>query len=219
MTLTIDRESDALLVVDLQPDFMPGGALPVDGGDALVAPISALLARRDFTTVVATQDWHSAGHVSFATSHPSKAPFDTIQLYGHEQVLWPDHCVQGSSGAALHSDLPDEPISAVIRKGQDPRIDSYSGFRDNHGPTADRRETGLAGYLRSRGVRRVMICGLALDVCVAWTALDAKAMGFETLLLRDLARPVTEEGGARALDKMTDAGVVIVTADALDGAR
>lgn len=211
MMVTIDRVRDALVVVDVQPDFMPGGALPIVGGDEVVAPITDLLLGGTFHSIVATQDWHPKGHVSFASSHEGEKPFATIELYEYEQVLWPDHCVQGSPGAALHSALRQEPVSAIIRKGQHPLIDSYSGFRDNHGPTAERRETGLAGYLRSRGVERVVICGLAFDVCVAWTALDAVTMGFRAVVLRDLARSVTVEGERGALAELEAAGVIVAT--------
>lgn len=211
MTITIDQSRDALVVVDVQPDFMPSGALPIAAGDEVVPPIADLLQGGTFHTIVATQDWHPKGHLSFASSHEGQQPFATIELYGHEQVLWPDHCVQGSPGAALHLSLPQEPVSAIIRKGQDPLIDSYSGFRDNHGPTKVRRETGLAGYFRSRGVKRVVICGLALDVCVTWTALDAVSMGFRTIVLRDLSRSVTAEGERRGLAEMEAAGVTVAT--------
>jgi len=209
VTIEIDRDHDALLVVDMQPDFMPGGALPIAEGDEVVGHIAALLRRGLTRTVAATQDWHPPDHVSFASQHPGRAPYDAIELYGREQVLWPPHCVQGSPGAALHAGLPLEPLSIIVRKGQDRLVDSYSGFRDNHGPGGARPPTGLAGYLRERGVQRVLICGLALDFCVVWTALDAVAMGFRAVLLRDLTRPVTPEGEARAIEDLTRAGVVV----------
>jgi nicotinamidase/pyrazinamidase len=212
VTIAIDRERDALLVVDVQPDFMPGGALPIDRGDDVVGPIAALLCRGLTRTVAATQDWHPPDHVSFASQHAGRAPYETMDLYGHEQVLWPRHCVQGTPGAALHGGLPLEPFSVVVRKGQDRLVDSYSGFRDNHGPGGERPPTGLAGFLRERGVRRVVICGLALDYCVAWTALDAVAMGFQAILLGDLARPVAQASGARAIEEMSRAGVVVAEA-------
>ena len=215
MDLMMDREHDAILVVDVQPDFMPGGSLAVEGGDEVVRPIGELIERGLVRTVVATQDWHPPGHISFASSHEGKEPFDSIELYGHDQVLWPDHCVQGTDGAVLHPDLPTKPLAAIIRKGQDAAVDSYSGFRDNHGPEGERPETGLAGYLRERGVRRVILCGLALDVCVSWTALDAMAFEFNVVLLRELSRPVTVEGGQKALDEMAEAGVVISNRSAL----
>lgn len=216
MTLNVDAVADGLVIVDVQGDFLPGGALPVAGGDEIVAPLAALLGGPvRFGAVVATQDWHPAGHVSFASAHAGRAPFETIELYGREQVLWPDHCVAGTAGAALGAGLPVEPLSAILRKGQDARVDSYSAFRDNHGPGGERRETGLAGYLRSRGVRRVVVCGLALDVCVAWTLADAVELGFAAVLLRDLARPVTAAGGAAALAALDRAGVTIATSPEL----
>lgn len=184
------RDQTALLVVDMQPDFMPGGALPVAGGDRLVAPIGELMARGGFGVCVATQDWHPSGHVSFASSHPGRRPFEIIELYGHEQTLWPGHCIQGTPGAALHRALPLERVAAIIRKGSDPAVDSYSGFRNNWDPDGNRPPTGLAGYLRDRGVTDVYVCGLARDVCCKWTAEDAADAGFRVHFLWDLTRPV-----------------------------
>lgn len=183
----LDRDTDALLVIDLQPDFMPGGALAVAEGDAVVAPIVALLPL--FHTVVATQDWHPQGHISFASTHGA-APYAQLPLYGGEQTLWPDHCVQGSPGAALHDALPREPLSVILRKGAHPECDSYSAFRENLGPGGQRRTTGLGALLRARGVRRVFLCGLARDFCVRWSAADAVSEGFEAVLIDDLTRPV-----------------------------
>lgn len=180
----------ALIVVDMQPDFLPGGALAVDGGDEILAPLDALLREGRFPLVVATQDWHPEGHVSFASSHPGRQPFDTIELYGHEQVLWPDHCVQGTRGAELHPGLPWRYASAVIRKGADPDVDSYSGFRNNWNAAGERPPTGLAGYLRERGIEAVFVCGLARDVCVRWTAEDAADLGFRATMIWDLTRSV-----------------------------
>jgi nicotinamidase/pyrazinamidase len=211
MTFRLDRERDALLIVDVQPDFMAGGALATEEGQDVAAPIAALLERRLVDTVVATQDWHPPGHISFASAHEGAAPFETIELYGHDQVLWPDHCVQGTPGAAIHAGLPRAPISMILRKGQNPLIDSYSGFRDNHGPEPARRETGLSGYLRTRGISRAIICGLALDVCVTWTALDAVEMGFEAIVIEDLCRPVSAHGGEKIIDTLKNAGVLLTT--------
>jgi nicotinamidase/pyrazinamidase len=180
----------ALIVVDLQPDFMPGGALPVAEGDTLVAPIRDLLLSGRFDVVVATQDWHPPGHISFASHHAGRRPFETIELYGHEQRLWPDHCVQGTPGAALHPDLPLECVDAIIRKGNDPAVDSYSGLRNNWNALGQRPPTGLAGFLRERGVTNVLVCGLARDYCVNWTAQDAADAGFRVRYLWDLTRPV-----------------------------
>ncbi|MDX1649953.1 MAG: bifunctional nicotinamidase/pyrazinamidase, partial [Myxococcota bacterium] len=164
----------ALLLVDIQRDFLPGGALAVPEGDAVV-PVANRLAAR-FPLVVATQDWHPEGHVSFASSHPGHEPFDEIEVDGLDQTLWPDHCVQGSRGAGFADDLDLRPVEAIVRKGMDPRIDSYSGFFDN----GHRKETGLAGLLRGRGVDEVFLVGLAADVCVAFTARDACELGFGT---------------------------------------
>ncbi|RMG98771.1 MAG: nicotinamidase [Deltaproteobacteria bacterium] len=200
--------TDALVVVDLQPDFMPGGALPVPEGDAVVPVVAPLLRR--FATVVATQDWHPPGHASFASSHPGRRPYDIIERFGHPQVLWPDHCVQGTAGAALVVDLPTEPVSLVLRKGMDPEVDSYSAFRENYGPGGMRAPTGLAGYLRERGIRRVFVCGLARDFCVRWTAEDAAAAGFETFVLDDATRPVFPDAREETDRAFADAGVHVV---------
>lgn len=190
MSASIDNRS-ALIVVDLQPDFMPGGALACHEGNAIAPAIDALLKARIFQHVVATQDWHPAGHISFASSHAGHQPFEQIDLYGQPQTLWPDHCVQGSAGAALHPDVDWSSLNAVIRKGSTAGVDSYSGFRENHGPRGERPNTGLAGWLRERGVETVYVCGLARDVCVLWTAQDAVDLGFRAHVLWDLTRPVT----------------------------
>lgn len=181
----------ALIVVDVQPDFMPGGALACHEGEAIVSGVDRLLRSRVFSHVVATQDWHPHGHISFASSHPGRASFEQIALYGQPQTLWPDHCVQGTAGAELHPGIDWTALDAVIRKGSDPAVDSYSGFRENHGPQGARPSTGLAGWLRERGVDEVFVCGLARDVCVLWTAQDAVELGFRASLLWDLSRPVT----------------------------
>jgi nicotinamidase/pyrazinamidase len=213
--MTVDSDGSALLLIDIQPDFMPGGALAVGGGDEIVAPIRKLMNAGRFGLHVATQDWHPPGHISFASAHSGKKPFDAIELYGHDQTLWPDHCIQGSDGAELHHGLPLDMVSAIIRKGADPAVDSYSGFRDNWNPRGERPVTGLAGYLRERGVEEVYLCGLARDVCVAWSAKDAAAEGFHSRLLWDLTRPVdpASDDGVRA--DLTAAGVEIVTSDDL----
>jgi nicotinamidase/pyrazinamidase len=192
--MRIDALRDALVVVDLQPDFMPGGALAVAEGDAIAAPIAAL-ARR-FSTVVATQDWHPAGHVSFASAHPGRQPFEAIALYGGEQMLWPDHCVAGTSGAALHPALPDAALTVILRKGTRRDVDSYSGFRENPGPDGLRPSTGLGALLRARRVERLFVCGLARDYCVRATAVDGADEGFTVQLLDDLTRAV--DPGSRA---------------------
>jgi nicotinamidase/pyrazinamidase len=199
----------ALLVVDLQIDFLPRGALAVADGDALLAPIGELVASGRFPIVVATQDWHPRGHVSFASSHPGCKPFETITLYGEPQVLWPDHCVAGSSGAALHPSIPTERIRAIIRKGTDRDADSYSGFRNNPNAAHERRPTGLGGFLTDCGVRDVYVCGLARDYCVNWTALDAADLGFATTVLWDLTRPVSAASDAAIERDLRARGVAI----------
>jgi nicotinamidase/pyrazinamidase len=203
----------ALIVIDLQPDFMPGGALACHEGDALVAPVDRLLRARRFAHVVATQDWHPPRHASFASSHPGQAPFEQIEWHGHAQTLWPDHCVQGTAGAALHPDVDWSAADLILRKGSDPQIDSYSAFRENHGPGGTRPRTGLAGWLRERGVDSVYLCGLARDVCVLWTAQDAVEAGFDTHVLWSLTRPVTPASDAASRDALLAAGVHIVEAE------
>ncbi len=195
-----------LVVVDVQNDFCPGGALAVADGDAVVPVINAL-ARR-FDNVVLTQDWHPAGHVSFASSHPGKAPFELIELPYGPQVLWPDHCIQGRSGAEFHVGLDVPHAQAVVRKGYRSGVDSYSGFLE-----ADRfTPTGLGAYLNERGLRRVFLVGLATDFCVAWTALDARRLGFEVTVVEDACRGIdapTIPGGTltKAWADMAAAGV------------
>ena len=171
-----------LIIVDAQNDFMPGGALPVEGGDLIVPVINRLI--HTFDLVIATQDWHPRNHLSFASNHDGKQPFDQIQLHGLDQVLWPDHCVQGSVGAQFHDELLLEPVEAIIRKGMDPNVDSYSGFYDN----GRRKHTGLAGYLREKEVNEVFICGLAGDFCVAYTARDALQEGLAVTLIDNAIR-------------------------------
>ena len=191
-----------LVVVDVQNDFIPGGALAVPRGDEVVPLVNRLAAR--FDNVVLTQDWHPSGHVSFASSHPGKKPFETIQLAYGAQVLWPDHCVQGTPGAVFHPDLNMTKAQLVIRKGHHADIDSYSAFLE-----ADRRTaTGLAGYLRERKLEKLYVCGLATDFCVAWTALDARAAGFDTTVIEDACRAIDLDGSlARAWADMSAAGV------------
>lgn len=213
--VTYEKETTALIVVDLQPDFMPGGALPVEEGDALVAPIRELVRADRFGLHVATQDWHPEGHVSFASRHEGQAPMDVIELYGHDQTLWPDHCVQGTPGAELHPDMDWTPIEAVIRKGTDPRSDSYSGFRNNWDPEGERPATGLEGYLRERGIETVVVCGLARDVCVKWTAEDAADAGFRTLYLWDLTRAVDPRSDDAVRADLKDAGVEVIESSEL----
>lgn len=199
-----------LLVVDVQNDFCPGGNLAVPDGDAVVAVVNAL--GRRFRHVVLTQDWHPAGHASFASSHPGRKPFETIELDYGPQVLWPDHCVQGTAGATFHAGLDLPHAEAVIRKGFRRGIDSYSGFIE-----ADRRTpTGLEGYLRERGIAKVVIAGLATDFCVNWTAQDAARAGFETVVVEDACRAIDLDGSLdRAWAEMATAGIKRISAASL----
>lgn len=199
-------QRNGLLIVDVQNDFCPGGALAVPGGDEIIPVINSLA--RKFDVVVLTQDWHPAGHISFASSHAGKQPFDLVELDYGPQVLWPDHCVQGTNGAEFHGHLDVPNAQAIVRKGYRPKIDSYSGFIE-----ADRKaETGLAGYLRERGVTAVTIVGLATDFCVVWTALDARRQGFEVSVIEDACRGIdapTVPGGtlAKAWRDLSERGV------------
>jgi nicotinamidase/pyrazinamidase len=195
--------TDALIVIDVQNDFCPCGALAVAGGDEIVGGINALMG--EFQVVVLTQDWHPANHLSFADNHPGAAPFSLTEMPYGPQVLWPAHCVQGSEGAMFHPDLRTEPGQMVIRKGFRPAIDSYSAFFENDKVTP----TGLDGYLRSRGVSHVTLVGLATDFCVAYSALDAARLGFGVAVRGDLARAIDLNGSlAAARDQMKSAGVV-----------
>ena len=201
------EDDDLLLVIDVQNDFCSGGALAVPEGEAVVPVINGLAGR--FGHVVLTQDWHPAGHGSFASSHPGRRPFETTELDYGIQVLWPDHCVQGTPGSAFHADLALPQAELVLRKGFRPAIDSYSAFFENDQTTP----TGLGGYLRERGLGRVFLCGLATDFCVQFSALDARRLGFEALLIEDACRAIDLEGSlAAARAKMAEAGVVTVTA-------
>jgi len=195
--------TQALIVVDVQNDFCPGGALAVPGGDEVVAPINAMMER--FETVILTQDWHPAGHSSFASSHPGKAPFDTVEMVYGTQVLWPVHCVQGSKGAAFHKDLRTDG-DLIIRKGFRAGIDSYSGFFENDQVTP----TGLDGYLRSRGITGLTLAGLATDFCVAFTALDAARLGFQVTVEQTACRAIDLDGSLQAaLEQMKDAQITL----------
>ena len=213
------HEHAALIVVDVQPDFMPGGALACHQGDAIVPGVDELLRRRIFRHVVATQDWHPAGHASFASAHAGSAPFQQVEWHGHPQTLWPDHCVQGTPGAALHPSIDWTPVDLVLRKGSDPQVDSYSAFRENHGPQGTRPATGLAGWLRGRGVDEVYVCGLARDVCVLWTAQDAVAADFRARLLWDLSRPVAPGGDEALRAALDEAGIGIAASTELQAWR
>ena len=196
--------TEALIVIDVQNDFCPGGALAVAGGDEIVPGINALMA--DFATVVLTQDWHPADHLSFADNHPGAAPFSLTDMPYGKQVLWPAHCVQGTPGAAFHAGLATDPAQQEIRKGFRPRIDSYSAFFENDRTTP----TGLEGYLRSRGVAALTLVGLATDFCVAYSALDAARLGFQVTVRSDLCRAIDLNGSLQAAkDEMQAAGVTI----------
>jgi len=199
----------ALIIVDIQHDFTPGGKLAVPLGDEIIPLVNAL--QESFSLVVATQDWHPKNHKSFASSHPGKNPFEKIMLHGMSQVLWPDHCIQGSAGAKLHSDLNGNKIEAIFRKGMDPEIDSYSGFYDN----GYKKSTGLAGYLRERKVQKVYVCGLAADYCVSYTAKDALKENFETYIIEDATRPIAPEGFEKAKDEILSSGGQIIKSEML----
>jgi nicotinamidase/pyrazinamidase len=195
----------ALLVIDVQNDFCPGGALAVAGGDEIVPMANRLIG--EFDHVILTQDWHPAGHSSFASTHPGKNPFDTMEMPYGTQTLWPDHCVQGTQGAAFHADLEWTKAELVIRKGFRPAIDSYSAFFENDRTTP----TGLAGYLRERGISDLTLVGLATDFCVAYSSLDAVRSGFKATVLLDACRAIDLGGSLAAMkDEMAKAGVTLV---------
>jgi nicotinamidase/pyrazinamidase len=192
----------ALIVVDVQNCFTPGGSLAVNKGDEIIPLINRLA--KAFQNVVLTQDWHTPGHVSFASSHAGKKPFDSVQLSYGNQILWPDHCVQGTDGAALSKDLAIPHAGLVIRKGFRKSVDSYSAFTEADGKTT----TGLAAYLKARAIKKVFLAGLATDFCVAWSALDARKAGFETYVIEDACRGIDTQGSlAKAWADMTKAGV------------
>ena len=198
----------ALVVIDAQVGFMPGGGLPVNDGDAIVPVVNRIAPR--FANAVLTQDWHPADHVSFAANHPGRRPFETLRLPYGEQVLWPTHCVQGTRDAALHDDLCVPQAQLIVRKGFHRQVDSYSDFVEADRPTT----TGLAAYLHARGIVRLFLCGLATDYCVAWSALDARAEGFEVVLVEDACRAIDLDGSlARAWADLAAAGVERVTSD------
>lgn len=204
----------ALVLVDIQNDFLPGGALEVPQGDEVI-PVANRI-QPDFDLVVATQDWHPPDHGSFAANHPGKRPGAVIELDGLEQILWPVHCVQGTPGAELAPGLDTSRVQCVFRKGTDPRIDSYSALFDN----AHRRSTGLGDSLRIRGVEAVYLVGLATDYCVKYSALDAAELGFRTFVVEDGCRGIDLEPGdvERALDEMRKAGVTVLRSDELEHA-
>jgi nicotinamidase/pyrazinamidase len=193
---------DVLLVVDVQNDFIPGGALAVKEGDLIVPLVNRIAA--GFEHVILTQDWHTPGHISFASTHPGKKPFETTRLGYGTQVLWPDHCVQGTAGADFHRDLRIPHAELVIRKGYRGKMDSYSAFFEADGKST----TGLSGYVRDRGFRRVFLVGLATDFCVCWSALDARKVGVGALVIEDACRGIDSNGSlAKAWSQMAKAGV------------
>jgi len=204
------QDNDVLIVIDVQYDFCPGGALAVPDGDAVVPLVNALMPH--FAHVVWTQDWHPAGHSSFASSHPGKAPFSTVTMPYGEQTLWPDHCIQGTPGAAFHHGLDPARAEMIIRKGFRGAIDSYSAFFENDRTTP----TGLAGYLRERGLTRVFCVGLATDFCVRFSAEDARRLGFETVLIADACRAIDLGGSlAAGMAAVTAAGVKVIESGAV----
>lgn len=205
----IEQTRSLLLVIDIQNDFCTGGALAVPDAEAVLAPSNRLI--NAFDQVVLTQDWHKAGHSSFASSHQDGVPFTEITAPYGAQTLWPDHCVQASNGAQFHAELAQHKAQMIIRKGFRPAIDSYSAFFENDRTTT----TGLTGYLRSRGVDTVVLCGLALDFCVAYSALDARREDFNCLVVTDACRAIDLDGSASAaLTKMRDNGVQLVNTSA-----
>jgi nicotinamidase/pyrazinamidase len=203
------KKSSALILVDLQNDFFPGGALGVPGANALF-PLANTI-QKYFPLVVATQDWHPANHGSFVTEHPGHALYDIVDLNGVPQILWPPHCIQGSAGAEFHPQLKRDHIAKIIHKGTDPKIDSYSTFFDN----AHQKHTGLAHYLKEHQVTDVFIMGLATDYCVLFSAIDSLALGFKTYVIQDGCFGIDEHPGdvARALEKMQKAGATLIKSD------
>ena len=198
----------ALIIVDIQNDFVTGGKLEVPNGEQVIPLVNALSDR--FDLVVATQDWHPQDHKSFASNHPGTKVFDVISLGGLQQVLWPDHCVQGSRGAEFHPQLSTTAVEAIFRKGMDPAIDSYSGFFDN----GRKKSTGLSGYLKDRNVESVYVCGLAADYCVFFTVRDALQLGFRTFLIEDATRAINNEGFEKAKLEVVSLGGKVLNSTA-----
>lgn len=193
----------ALIIVDVQYDFLPNGRLPVAEGDEIIPKINDM--QTDYDLVVATQDWHPADHLSFASQHPAKNPFDQIELDGLEQVLWPDHCLQDTKGAALVDSLNTGVIEAIFRKGMDRYLDSYSGFYDN----GHRKRTGLEAYLRDKGISEVDVCGLAADFCVFYTAMDSLSAGFKTAIVTSATKAIDPQGFQQKLREFIDQGGIV----------
>lgn len=198
-----------LIILDVQNDFMPGGALAVPEGDVIVPVINQVMAH--FDLIVATQDWHPQNHKSFASRHPGKKPFEKIQLHGLEQTLWPDHCVQGSEGAEFFPQLETRRIAAIFRKGMDPEIDSYSGFYEND----HKKSTGLTAYLRAKGASKLYFCGLCADICVYYSIKDALQEGFVSYLIEDATHPLNEDVFKRIRVELKQLGVGLIQSSEL----
>ena len=198
-----------LLLIDIQNDFIPGGSLEVSGGDEIIPVVNDL--QQKFDLVVATQDWHPKNHMSFASNHDGKEPFEKIELHNMEQILWPDHCVQNSEGAEFHPDLHTKKVEAIIRKGMDPEIDSYSGFYDN----GHKISTGLAGYLKEKGAGDLYFCGLAADVCVYYSIKDALKEGFSATLIEDATRALDDEKFAEMKKELQEKGMKVTNSSSL----
>lgn len=201
---------NALIIVDVQNDFLPGGALAVKNGDAVIPVINEL--QDDFALVVATQDWHPADHKSFASSHPEKKVFEEIMLDGLPQVLWPDHCVQGTAGAQFSSLLNTKKIEAIFRKGMDKNIDSYSGFFDN----GKKKATGMGAYLKGRGVTAIYVTGLAADYCVNFTALDGLELGFKSIIISNATKAIDEKNYKKNMEKFIAKGGSLLNSSELN---
>jgi nicotinamidase/pyrazinamidase len=202
--------NDVLLVIDVQNDFCPGGQLAVAGGDSIIEPIHQIASR--FQHIVLTQDWHPADHASFASAHAGKQPYDTIEMPYGPQTLWPDHCVQGTRGARLHPTLRLPHAELILRKGFRRQIDSYSAFFENDRTTP----TGLAGYLRERSLQRIFLCGLAYDYCVGFSALDARRLGFEAVILHDACRAIDLNGSVQKIEsEFAAANVALINSEDL----
>jgi nicotinamidase/pyrazinamidase len=198
-----------LVIIDVQNDFLPGGPLEVPEGNKIIPVINKI--ENYFDLIVATQDWHPADHRSFASNHMYKKPYDRVFLRGTEQILWPDHCIQGSSGAELHKDIETKKIAAIFRKGMDPETDSYSGFYDNNHVLT----TGLAGYLREKGTSEIHFCGLAADICVYYSILDSISEGFTAILVEDASRPLYPDKFDDVKCELAKLGVRIVSSNEL----
>lgn len=209
--MAMNLKNSVLLIVDVQNDFLPGGALAVDNGDEIISVINKL--QEEFNFIVATQDFHPAEHGSFAANHEGKNVYDEIKLHGLSQTLWPVHCVQGSNGAEFPEDLSPIKWKSIFQKGKNPDVDSYSGFFDN----ARREDTGLGTFLQNEGIMNVFVTGLAQDYCVKYTALDAVSLGFKTYLLMDATKAVNikPEDGDKALEEMKSGGVILIDSTAI----